>query len=158
MKYKKQLATGALALSLLIGGSTIYAVSPQDLGIKNVGNYQKQNKGKEKGRLELRKQNNVVGTIGSLTSTGITVNIINMKTKVASSVDVVTNIATTYKKDGLSASVIDLSVGQKVVVLGTLDKTTNILTAKTVKIVTKAPLVKVRKEMKKVVNMITKTN
>jgi hypothetical protein len=158
MKYKKQLATGALALSLLVSGSTIYAASPQDLGVKNVGNYQKQNKGKEKGRLESRKQNNVVGTVGSLTSTGFTVNVINMKTKVASSVDVVTNLATAYRKDGLSATVSDLLVGQKVVVLGALDNTTNILTAKTVKIVTKAPIVKVRKEMRKVANTTTKTN
>lgn len=158
MKYKKQLATGALALSLLVSGSTIYAVSPQDLGVKNLGNYQKQNKGKEKAGLELRKQNNVVGTVGSLTSTGFTINIINMKTKVASSVDIVTNSATIYKKDGLSAKALDLLVGQKVVVEGTLDKTTNILTAKTVKIVTKAPIVKAKKEMRKVSNTTTKTN
>ena len=144
MKYKKQLATGALALSLLVSGSTIYASNLQDLGLKNVGNYQKQNKGKEKGGLELRKQNNVVGTVGSLTSTGFTINVINMKTKVASSVDVVTNISTTYKKDGLSATAKDLLIGQKVVVLGTIDKTTNILTAKTVKIVTKIHSVKVK--------------
>ncbi len=158
MKYKKQLATGALALSLLVSGSTIYAATLQDLGVKNVGNYQKQNKGKEKARLELRKQNNVVGTVGSLISTGFTVNIINRKTKVASSVDVVTNSATVYKKDGLSAIATNLLVGQKVVVSGTLDKTTNILTAKTVKIVTKAPVVKVKKEMRKALNTATKTN
>jgi hypothetical protein len=144
MKYKKQLATGALALSLLIGGSTIYAASPQDLGIKNVGKtYQKQNKGKTKGDIEFKKQNNVVGTVGSLTSTGFTVNIINRKNKTASSVDVVTNTATTYKKDGLSAITADLLVGQKVIVSGILDKTTNILTAKTIKIITKVPVLKI---------------
>ena len=80
------------------------------------------------------------------------------KRQVASSVDVVTNIATTYKKDGLDAIATDLLVGQKVVVSGTLDKTTNILTAKTVKIVTKAQVVKVKKEMRKVLNTATKTN
>lgn len=142
MKYKKQLATGALALSLLVSGSTIYANGPQDLGIKGAGNYQKQNKTKEKEGLELRKQNNIVGTVGSLNSTGFTVNIINRKTKVASSVDVVTNSTTTYRKDGLSALATDLLVGQKVVVLGTFDKTANILTAKTVKIITKTPVQK----------------
>ena len=149
MKYKKQLVTGALALSLLVSGSTIYAATPQDLGVKNVGNYQKQNKVKEKVGSELRKQNNVVGTVGSLTSTGFTINIINMKTKVASSVDVVTNSATTYKKDGLNATAKDLLVGQKVIVEGMLDKTTNILTAKTVKIATKVPVQKVKNEVKK---------
>ena len=157
MKYKKHLATGALALSLLVSGSTIYAATPQDLGVKNVGNYQKQNKEKNKNNKE-QKKHNVVGTVSALTSTGFTLNIINMKTKVASSVDVVTNIATTYKKDGLDAIATDLLVGQKVVVSGTLDKTTNILTAKTVKIVTKAQVVKVKKEMRKVLNTATKTN
>jgi hypothetical protein len=157
MKYKKQLATGALALSLLVSGSTIYAATPQDLGVKSVGNYQKQNKTNSK-VVGLKKENGIVGTIESLTSTGFTVSVTNMKTKAVSAVDVVTNTTTTYKKDGLSATATDLLVGQKVIVAGTLDKTTNILTANTVKIVTKAPITKVKKEVKKVVNSTTKTN
>ena len=156
MKYKKQLATGALALSLLVSGSSVMAFSPQDLGIKNVQKtYQKQNKSNSK-MMGFRKGNNLVGTVSALTSTGFTVNIINMKTKVASSVDVVTNTATVYKKDGLNAVAGDLQVGQKVIVVGTLDKTTNILTAKKVKIITKVPLLK--EKINKVENMTTKTN
>ncbi len=138
MKYKKQIATGALAISLLVSGSSVFAASPQDLGIKNVhSTYQKQNKNNK--NLKNRKmmgKNNIVGTIGALTATGFTVDVKNMKTKVASSVDVKTDTSTTYKKDGISATSLDLAVGQKVIVAGTLDKTTNILTAKTVKIVT----------------------
>ena len=84
-----------------------------------------------------------------------------MKTKTTSSVDIVTNTGTMYKKDGLSATVADLAVGQKVIVLGTLDKTTNILTAKTVKIVTKAMTPKVKKVKKTIntgISTTTKTN
>jgi hypothetical protein len=47
---------------------------------------------------------------------------------------VITTSTTTYSKNGVSAKVSDLLVGQKVIVVGTLDKTTNIITAKTVKI------------------------
>lgn len=135
MKYKKQIATSALAISLLVGGSSVFAATPQDLGIKNVQPiYQKQNKNSNHLKVKNRGNNNVVGTIGAISSTEFTVNVKNMKTKVASSVDVITNTSTVYKKGGVSASASDLSVGQKVAVVGTLDKTTNILTAKTVKI------------------------
>ena len=137
MKYKKQIATGALAISLLVSGSSVFAASPQDLGIKNVhSTYQKQNKNNKNLKNRKMGKNNIVGTIGALTATGFTVDVKNMKTKVASSVDVKTDTSTTYKKDGISATSLDLAVGQKVIVAGALDKTTNILTAKTVKIVT----------------------
>jgi len=155
MKYKKQIATSALALSFLLAGSTIYAVTPQDLGVKNVAKtYQKQNREKNSG---IKKQNGIVGTISALTSTGFTINVTNMKTKTTSSVDVVTNSATLYKKDGLAATATDILVGQKVIVAGTLDKTTNILTAKTVKIVTKAPIQKAKKELKKDIKGVVST-
>jgi hypothetical protein len=144
MKYKKQIATGALALSLLVGGSSVMAFTPKDLGIKNVQKtYQKQNK--NKAGIGLKKQNTATGAVSALTNTGFTVNVKNLKSKTTSSVDVTTNTSTIYKKDGITASAADLLVGQKVIVLGTLDKTTNILTAKTVKIVTKTPKVKTPK-------------
>ena len=45
MKYKKQIATGAIALSLLVGGTNVFAATPQDLGIKNGHpTFQKQNR------------------------------------------------------------------------------------------------------------------
>jgi len=135
MKYKKQIATGALALALLVGGTNIFAASPQDLGIKNVGKvYQKQNKVNPKG---VGQKNNTVGTVSALTSTGFTVSVKNMETKITSSVDIVTNVSTKYTKDGLKATAADIVVGQKVIVVGTFDSATNILTAKTVRIVTK---------------------
>ena len=133
MKYKKQIATGALAISLLVGGSSVFAATPQDLGIKNVQSiYQKQNKNNK----NLKIKNNIVGTIGSLNSDGFTVGVKNMKTKVSSSYDVKTNTLTSYIKNGVSATFADLAVGQKVIVSGDLDKTTSIVTAKTVKMVT----------------------
>ncbi len=157
MKYKKQIATGALAISLLVGGSSVFAATPQDLGIKNVQKvYQRQNKNKV-----VLNQNNTVGVVSALTSTGFTVNVTNMKTKTTSSVDILTDISTVYKKDGLSATVADLAVGQKVIVRGSLDKTTNILTAKTVKIVTKTAKIKTVKKVVsnyKTVSPTIKTN
>lgn len=145
MKYKKQFATGALALSLLVGGSSVYASGPQDLGIKKVqSTYQKQNKNETK---KLKNKGNVVGTISAITSTGFTLDIKNMKTKVTTSVDVKTDTNTSYAKNGKVATVTDLVVGQKVIIVGSLDKTTNILTAKQVKIVTKtAVLNKTKKQ------------
>jgi hypothetical protein len=135
MKYKKQIATGALALSLLVGGSSIFAASPQDLGIKNVQSvYQKQNKSNKNLKINNQGKSSVVGTVGMISSAGFTVDVKNMKTNVTSSVDVKTNAGTVYSKNGVSVKVSGLALGQKVIVSGNLDKNTNILTAKTVKI------------------------
>lgn len=135
-KYKKQIATGALAFSLLVGGSSVFAATPQDLGIKNVqSTYQKHSKTNKKTKTLLQKRNNTIGTISAINDTGFTLEIKNLKTKVTSSVDVKTNTSTIYSKNGVKDTATDLAVGQKVVVIGTLDKTTNILTAKQVKIV-----------------------
>jgi len=135
MKYKKQFATGALAFSLLISGTNVFAATPQDLGIKNSQQiYQKQNK-----NLKIKKvgRGNVIGEISSISNTGFIVDINNMKTETTSSIDVITDTTeTTYIKNGSDTDVSALSVGQKVIVVGSLDKTTNILTAKTVKIAT----------------------
>ena len=133
MKYKRQIATSALAISLLVGGSSVFAATPQDLGIKNVQpTYQKQDK-----TLKVKNKNksNVVGTIEAIGRAGFTLNVKHLKNKTTSSVDVVTDSNTTYKKSGIKATVTDLVIGQKVIVMGTLDKVTNILTAKSVKIV-----------------------
>jgi hypothetical protein len=131
-KYKQHIATGALAISLLVSGSSVLAASPQDLGIKNTQQvYQKQNKLKIKNK----GRNNTVGAIGAINSSGFTLEIKNLKTKTTSSVDVQTNAGTVYSKNGLATLASDLAVGQKVIIVGNLDKTTNILIAKTVKIV-----------------------
>lgn len=138
MKYKKQIATGALALSLLVSGSSVFAATPQDLGVKNAQpTYQKQNKSGKNVSVKSKGRHNTVGTISAINGADFTVEVKNMKTKVVSSVDVKTDSATTYTKNGKKDTASDLSVGQKVIVIGTLDKTTNILTAKTVKIVIK---------------------
>ena len=143
MKYKRQIATSALAISLLVGGSPVFATTPEDLGIKNIQSiYQKQNRNSNNVKVRNKKRNNnsVVGTIGAINGTGFTVNIKNLKTKTAYSADVITGASTLYKKDGTSATARELSVGQKVMVAGIVagisDKATNILTAKIVKIST----------------------
>ena len=135
MKYKKHVATGALALSLLVGGSSVLAATPRDLGIKNIqATYQKHNK--EKDVLKVNKQNNAVGTVSALNASGFTLDVKNMKTSTTTSLDVKTDSNTLYTKDGKSALFSDLVVGQKVIVKGLLDKTTNVFLAKKVKLVT----------------------
>lgn len=142
MKYKKHIATGALAFSLLISGSSVFAATPQDLGIKNVqGTYQKQVKNNKNYKSKIKEKGNTVGTISAITSTGFTIDVRNVKTKVTSSVDVKTDTTTQYSKNGVTITVSDIAVGQKVVVVGALDTSTNIIIAKTVKIVTQTPAV-----------------
>jgi cytochrome c-type biogenesis protein CcmE len=135
MKYKKHIATGALALSLLVSGSNVFAATPQDLGIKNSQQYLKQSKSLKINNTNTRR-GNAVGVISSINSSGFIVDVKNSKTKATSSVDVKTDASTTYSKNGVSADPSILSAGQKVIVVGILDKTTNILTAKTVKMAT----------------------
>ena len=131
MKYKKQIATGALAFSLLISGTNVFAATPQDLGIKNTTQTQKQNKNS---KVKKTGKSNLVGTISSITSAGFMMDVKNAKTKTTLSVDIVTTSTTTYSKNGVSVKISNLAIGQKVIVVGTLDKTTNTLTAKSVKI------------------------
>ena len=131
MKYKKHIATGVLAFSLLISGTNVCAATPQDLGIKNATQTQKQNKNS---KVKKTGKSNLVGTVSSISSSGFMVDIKSKKTKTTSSVDVKTGTTTTYSKNGISANASDITIGQKVIVVGTLDKTTNILTAKSVKI------------------------
>jgi Domain of unknown function (DUF5666) len=136
MKYKRQIATGALALSLLIGGSSVFAATPQDLGIKKLPPvYQKQSKNSKSVKVKSKGNSNIVGAISSINGSSFMVDIKNIKAKTTTSVDVSTNSLTTYSKNGITATVSDLAVGQKVIVVGTLDKTTNTITAKKVKIV-----------------------
>lgn len=95
-KYKKHIATGVLAFSLLVSGSP--------------------------------------GVVSDVGSSGFTLKIANIKTKSASSLDIRTDDSTIYSKNGINADISDLSVGQKVIVTGNLDKTANTLIAKKVKI------------------------
>ena len=133
MKYKKHIATGALAFSLLISGSNVYANSPRDLGIKNVHQIYQRDLRSKKINPELKKHH-AVGIVSVLNDTGFIINVKNLKAKTTSSVDVQISDATKYSKNGINAGRADLALGQKVIVLGNWDKTTNIITAKSVRI------------------------
>ncbi len=136
MKYKKQIATGALAISLLVSGSTVFAATPQDLGIKNTQQtYQRQNKSDKNSKIRNKTRSNVVGTVLAVNGTGFTLEVKNLRTKAVSSIDVKTDVDTKYKKNGLETAASDLAVGAKVIVNGDLEKTTNTLVAKIVKII-----------------------
>jgi hypothetical protein len=133
MKYKKHIATGALAISLLVGSSPVLAATPQDLGIKNIQYlYQKQNR-----NLKISKEGRrtVVGIITMMNDAGFILEIKNKRTNAISSMDINTNSSTRYKKNGNVATFADLELGQKVIVTGKLDKTTNIVNAKNIRIV-----------------------
>ena len=131
MKYKKNIATGVLAFSLLVSGTNVFAATPQDLGIKSTSQaYQKTNKTSKK----TLGKSKTVGIVGSISGLGFTLEVKNLKNKTTSSIDVNIDSGTTYSKNGIVATAADLATGQKVIVTGTLDKTTNIITAKTVKI------------------------
>ena len=127
MKYKKHIATGVLAFSLLISGTNVFAATPQDLGIKNgIQTSQKQNKNS---KVKVVSKSKVVGMISSISTSGFLLDVKNAKAKNTSSVDVSVDSNTTYSKNGLAATISDITVGQKVIVVGTLDETTNIITA-----------------------------
>lgn len=134
MKYKKHIATGALAISLLVGGTPVLASSPQDLGIKNIQqNYQRQNRNPI-ARLGVGRHR-VVGVVAMINSNGFTLEVSNKKTNASSSIDVETNASTKYNQNGKTVSVSSLAVGQKVIIVGKLDRATNILKASRVGIV-----------------------
>lgn len=152
-KYKRRIATGAIAFSLLVGGSSVFAVTPQDLGAnpnppKSTQTFPKP----KKPIVKIVKNSNIVGTVSSVNSTGFVVDVKNIKKKTTSAIDVITSSTTVYTKDGKKGTVVDLAVGQKVIVVGTLDKTTNIVTASKVKIITKVVTTKVKKSTPKTTN------
>ena len=137
MKYKKHIATGALALSLLVGGTSVFAATPQDLGIKKIQQtYQKQNKNnKNIPKIKSKSKSNITGIVSLISDTGFTIEVKNVKAQTRGAVDIKTDASTIYSKNGVKAEASLLAVGQKVIVSGTLDKTSNILIAKQVKIV-----------------------
>jgi preprotein translocase subunit YajC len=139
MKYKRQIATGALAFSLLIGGSSsAMALTLQDQGIKNVFT-QKQVKDYKnvKKTKTISTVSDMVGTVSALSNDGFTIETKNIKDG-ASSFDVHTNDSTVFSKRGKKALFTNLVLGQKVIVFGSLDGSDNILTAKKVKIFVKS--------------------
>ncbi len=141
MKYKKHITTGALALSLLLGGSTAFAQTPQDKtnrsGLTNF-EVKLHQKVKHVGRKK-QKNNHEVGIITALTATGFTLEIKNLKTNEATSVDVRTTSTTVYRKDGAISTAADLAPGQKVIVKGDIDPTSHVITATKINSVTKIP-------------------
>lgn len=136
MKYKKHIVTGALAISLLVGSYPVFASTPQDLGIKKIQQiYQKQKKNNKKLKIKNKGRESIVGTISMINNTGFIIEIKNIKTNVVSSTDVKTNNLTTYRKNGIKTTTSDLIVGEKVVIVGNLNKTSNTIIAKKVIIV-----------------------
>ena len=141
MKYKKQIATSALALSLLVIGSSVYAAVPQDISVKSVQpSQQKINKS-----VKSKKDNIVIGTISAISDTGFTVETKNLKTKAVSSIEVKTGSSTIYRKNGIVIKSSDLTIGEKAIISGSLDKKTSIIIANKVGINTVVSKTSVKK-------------
>lgn len=133
MKYKKHIATGVLALSLLVGGSSAFAEIPVELERGSTAPlYQRQSRGFE--NYARIKRNNLVGNISMINNNGFTIEIKNKKTGQISSVDVITDNSTIYKKNGLDALLSDLVIGEKVIIKG--DNANNSIISSSVNIIT----------------------
>lgn len=92
-------------------------------------------------QVKLNHENNgnlVIGNVTSVSGNSFVVQIKARKGQTAA-VTVNTDSNTTFKKDGQAASLSDLASGQKVMVKGTKDATSGVVTATSVNIVTKAP-------------------
>jgi hypothetical protein len=118
----------------LTGGPTVFASTPRDLGIKNVQtDYSKQRIDKN---IKVKNSSNhkIIGTISTLSDTGFIVDV-KSKRGVAASAEVKTTDATVYTRNGMASTIADIVLGQKIIAVGTFDKTTNIIEAKQIKIV-----------------------
>lgn len=136
MKYKRRIVSGAIALSLLVGSPTFAASTPYSHS--NVARSAEHNARRDQFK---KKANHVVGIVTGINGSTFTFETHtgkhNKKVEIKTlSVDVQTKDITVFKKNGGSATLGDLAVGQKVIVTGPVDATSQILAAVEVKIVT----------------------
>ncbi|MES2623016.1 MAG: hypothetical protein V4576_01255 [Patescibacteria group bacterium] len=145
MKYHKRIVTGAFALSLLVGGSSVKTYADSVTAQSGVSGTSTRSgalhfKNLKNARLKI---NHKVGVITSVGASGFTFDVYHghnatstaTATKILS-IDVGTTATTTVKKDGAAATFADLAVGQKVIVSGSVDSTGHIISAKRVDVVT----------------------
>ena len=138
MKYKKQITTSVLALSLLMVSSSVFAatnVVPQGAIVNHV-----ETKAKEtKETTRAKTKNSVTGIVSvvSADGTSFTVTVKNRKTSTTTSFDVQTTAATKITKDGKLTTMADVALNTKVIVSGKVDSTTNTISATKVRLVTK---------------------
>ncbi len=159
MKYKRKITSGALALTLFVGGSSAYAANVQGpttastqpthfFHSKAEAKSGQRNKHGARG-LGLN-HNKVIGKVAAITATGFTLEAHGPKPfhrdRIASSThpemvafDIRTTGSTIYQKDGATSTVADLVVGQKVIVVGTIDSAAQVVSASKVNIITKIP-------------------
>lgn len=146
MKYKKQIITSAIALSLFVGGSKAMASAVQDQTTSlNAMRGHHQMHPKHAKRMMKFKGNHLIGTVSVVNSGSFIITTENPKTKEAFSFDVKTDTNTVFYKDGAVDSIASVQVGQKVIVAGTIDQTAKTVIAKKVNVVTKIPAKRVHK-------------
>ena len=133
MKYKKQITTSVLALSLLMVGSSAFASMPtaQDTKINQVVT--------KKVDAVKHIKNKITGTVSAVSADGtsFTVTVKNRKTNTTTSFDVQTTATTKFTKDGKLATMANVTLNTKVIVSGKIDIATNTISATKVRLVTK---------------------
>ncbi|MCX6755454.1 MAG: hypothetical protein NT068_02860 [Candidatus Nomurabacteria bacterium] len=144
MKYKKQITTSVLALSLLMVSSSAFAatnVVPQGATVNHV-----ETKAKETTHAKTK----VTGVVSVVSADGasFTVTVKNRKTNTTTSFDVQTTAATKFTKDGKLATMADVALNTKVIVSGKVDSTANTISANKVRLVTKKVAMNPSKESK----------
>ncbi len=143
MKYKRKITSGALALTLFVGGSSAYAANIQGQAGAGISPHATQfhnAKGRQGPRGLGLNHNRVIGEVVAFTSTGFTLEAHGPRAPHEMiPFDIKTTSATVYQKDGAASTVADLAVGQKVIVVGNVDPTAQIVTASKVNIITRLP-------------------
>ena len=136
MKYKKQIATGALTLSLLINGSAVFADTPIDISTKKSHTYIQNHKNKNlNGNIQFKKRKNIVGTIISINNSGFILEVHNKKNKIIKSLDIIIKSKISYIKNGVKAHKEDIKIGKRVIVFGFLDRSANVVIPDKIKII-----------------------
>lgn len=133
MKYKKHIGAGVLAFSLLMVGTSVFALSTQDANISPSSINDPQN---HKFGNKNKKGNHLIGTVISVNGNNFTVGVKNHKTQIVTSYDILTSPSSTIMIDGKLAQISDITVGQKVIVKGQIDQVAKTVVATKVKIVT----------------------
>lgn len=140
MKYKNTIITGALALSLLAGGSAFAATTDATGVTTDNGATTKveTTKKPEMKKLKALRFNSIVGTVQSVDGSNFTIELHHGKKKPGKMITVQTGATTVFMKNKATASFTDVTAGEKVVVTGTMDATTKNVAATKVRVIVRS--------------------
>ena len=158
---KKTIISSALALTLLISGSSAFAATTEVAGTPGTTDTPAVTTTpkvthKLKTKIKAPKKMAVTGVITAINGTSFTIEKRHLlKSKAAASVTVQTDATTVFSKNKATVALSDLAVGQRVIITGTVDKTTHDVVASKVRIV--VPSVKTKTKVKPATPIIPPT-